>query len=397
MFFRKRPQLEITDLAMHQGIFRRKLSMAEGVALMISGTIGAGVLGLPYAVAQAGVLIGVLYIIGLGALMIGLNLMLGEVAVRTHGSFQLVGFAKKYLGKAGGMIMTVMMYGMLFGALVIYLIGEGETLAALFGGSSVEWSLVFFVFAALLVMLGLRTVKTAELILTIGILVIVLFITSLSVPHIDITHLYTTNLAYLFLPYGVVLFSLHGTTAVPEIHALLKDDNGAFRRAILIGGLLVMALYLTFALVVVGVTGQGTTEIATIGLGNRLGHTLFLFGNAFAFFAMATSFLLNGVSLKDSLSWDYHMSGRVATVLTLGIPCIIFLLGLRQFVAAINIVGGVFGSIEMLLILLIYWRAKKLGDLDPGKYKLHHIALLGALLLLVLTVGAVYSVFVLFT
>ncbi|OIO19872.1 MAG: hypothetical protein CO029_03795 [Candidatus Magasanikbacteria bacterium CG_4_9_14_0_2_um_filter_41_10] len=396
MFFRKKKPESLSDLTMHQGIFRSRITLFEGIALMLSGTIGAGVLGLPYAVAKSGVLIGALYIIGIGMLMIGLNLMLGEVAVRTNGSFQLVGFAKKYLGKTGGAIMTVMMYGMLFGALVIYLIGEGVTLAALFGGSAFHWSLIFFVFAALLVVFGIRTLKTAELLLTIGILTVVLLITSFSVPHIDVVHLYTTNLAFLFLPYGVVLFSFHGTTAVPEMYSVLRHDNGTFKKAIIIGGLVVMALYLLFSFVAVGVTGADTTQIATIGLGNQLGRVMFLFGNAFAFFAMATSFLLNGVALKDSLSWDYKLPTSVAALIALGIPLTVVLLGLRQFIEAINIVGGVFGSLEMLLVLLIYWRAKKMGDLDPGKYKLHHIALIGALLLLVLTVGAIYSVFVLF-
>jgi len=396
MIFRKKSQLAVEDLATHQGIFRRRLSLFQGIALMLSGTIGAGVLGLPYAVAQAGVLIGALYIIGLGALMIGLNLMLGEVAVRTNGSFQLVGFAKKYLGKTGGVIMTIMMYGMLFGALVIYLIGEGDTLAALFGGTPIFWTTIFFAFGALVVFLGMRTVKTTELILTIAVLAVVLLIASFGAPHIDVQHLYDTNLAFLFLPYGVVLFSFHGTTAVPEMYSLLKHKNGTFKKAIIIGGFVVMALYLLFALVTVGVTGPATTQIATIGLGNKLGETMFLFGNAFAFFAMATSFLLNGVALRDSLSWDYHLPPSLAALVTLGIPFLIVSFGLRGFVEAINLVGGVFGSLEMLLILLIYWRAKKLGDLDPGKYKLHHIALVGALLLLVLTAGAVYSVFKIF-
>ncbi|PIR75757.1 MAG: hypothetical protein CO030_04435 [Candidatus Magasanikbacteria bacterium CG_4_9_14_0_2_um_filter_42_11] len=396
MFFRRKKPESLSDLTMHQGIFRARITLFEGIALMLSGTIGAGVLGLPYAVAKSGVLIGALYIVGIGLLMIGLNLMLGEVAVRTNGSFQLVGFAKKYLGKTGGVIMTIMMYGMLFGALVIYLIGEGVTLAALFGGSAFHWSLIFFVFASMLVIFGMRTLKTAELLLTIGILTVVLLITSFSVPHIDVVHLYTTNLAFLFLPYGVVLFSFHGTTAVPEMYSVLRHDNGTFKKAIIIGGLVVMALYLLFSFVAVGVTGANTTQIATIGLGNQLGRVMFLFGNAFAFFAMATSFLLNGVALKDSLSWDYKLPTSIAALIALGVPLTVVLLGLRQFVEAINIVGGIFGSLEMLLVLLIYWRAKKLGDLDPGKYRLHHIALIGALLLLVLTAGAIYSVFKIF-
>ncbi|PIZ93656.1 MAG: amino acid permease, partial [Candidatus Magasanikbacteria bacterium CG_4_10_14_0_2_um_filter_41_10] len=58
MFFRRKKPESLSDLTMHQGIFRPRITLFEGIALMLSGTIGAGVLGLPYAVAKSGVLIG---------------------------------------------------------------------------------------------------------------------------------------------------------------------------------------------------------------------------------------------------------------------------------------------------------------------------------------------------
>ena len=74
----------------------------------------------------------------------------------------------------------------------------------------------------------------------------------------------------------------------------------------------------------------------------------------------------------------------------------IFLLGVRHFIVAIDIVGGVFISLEMLLMLLIYWRAKQRKDWEPGKYRLHHTTFLAIVLLLALSIGAVYSVIKLF-
>jgi hypothetical protein len=53
----------------HHGIFRRQLSAWEVVALIISATIGAGVLGLPYVIAQVGIGIGLVMIVLLGGLM----------------------------------------------------------------------------------------------------------------------------------------------------------------------------------------------------------------------------------------------------------------------------------------------------------------------------------------
>lgn len=384
------------SLTSHQGVFYRRKTLFEGVALIISGTVGAGVLGIPYAIAQSGMRIGIVYIMTLGFLMMGLNLMVGEIAIRTRGSFQLVGLARRYLGRIGGALMTLVFYSLLFGVLVIYIIGEGETLSALFGGSPTVWSIAFFCVGSLFVMFGLRTVKTVELFLTGGILAVVIIIAGLSSPHIDLSYWAHMDLAHLFLPYGVILFAYHGTTAIPEVHATLLEKNGMFKKAILIAGCSVMIVYLILSLVVVGVTGVNTTEIATIGLGHALGPVMFVFGNVFAFFAMATSFLLTGVALKDSLSWDYKLDPRLATPITLAVPFGVFLFGLRSFITAIDIVGGVFVSTEVLLILLMYVIAKKRGDLPVTSYTLRYAPVLGILLGCIFTIGTVYSVWQLF-
>lgn len=396
MFFRTHKHKPNRELASHHGIFRPRMTLFESIALIISGTVGAGVLGIPYAVAQSGLRVGMVYILVLGLLMMGLNLMVGEIAVRTRGTFQLVGLAKRYLGRVGEVAMSIVFYSLLFGVLVIYIIGEGETLAALFGGSPFEWSLVFFTVGALLVAFGLKTVKTVELFLTAGILAVLVLIAALSAGHVNTSYWGHLDLVHLLLPYGVILFAFHGATAVPEVHSTLIHREGMFKKAIVISGVTIISIYLLFALVVVGVTGLETTEIATIGLGNELGPLMFIFGNAFAFFAMATSFLLTGVALRDSLTWDHKLSPAVSTLITLVIPFLVFLLGIRSFIAAIDIVGGVFVSIEVLLVLLMYWKATQHGDIEPGKYKLHHVALLGAVLAFVFAVGAVYSVWNLF-
>jgi len=392
MFFRQYKNKPNRPLTVHHGIFRPEMSLFEGIALMTSGTIGAGVLGIPFVVAQVGMQVGLVYILVLGLLMMGLNLMLGEVSSKTGETFQLVGLARKYLGRVGALCMTVIVYAVLFGVLVVYIIGEGETLANLFGGSAFNWSILFFAVASAFVIAGMHTIKIIELVLTAGIFAVVILIAGLSSPHVAMENVLYTDLAHIFLPYGVILFAFHGTTAIPEMHSVLQKKDKIFQKAIIVGGALVILVYVLFALSVVGVTGQETTEIATIGLGQKLGPTMFVFGNVFAFFAMATSFLLTGVALRDSLMWDYKMKHVLSVAITLLVPLFIFLLGLRAFIVALDIVGGVFGSIEMLLILFIYWQAKRKGDLKIGKFKLHHTALLGALLLIVFLIGAVYSV-----
>jgi len=64
LFYKKPSHLDNgLSLVQHQGIFRRRLTMFEGVALIVSATIGAGVLGLPYAISKVGLLIGLVILL----------------------------------------------------------------------------------------------------------------------------------------------------------------------------------------------------------------------------------------------------------------------------------------------------------------------------------------------
>ncbi len=380
----------------HLGVFRRKMGLFQAVALITSATIGAGVLGIPYAVAKIGIWPGLAYVVVLGCLMMALNLMIGEVMVRTKGNLQIVGLAGKYLGRWGETLLSIFVYIMLLGTLVIYTIGSGEALSALFGGTAFNWSLIFLAVGGFLIFVGMKSIKVVEFFLSLGILFVIILIILVSAPHVNYSHFAHYDWAQLLFPYGVILFAFHATTSIPEAHTLLKKKNVDFKLAIFIAGIISVAVYALFAVFVVAVTGPETTEIATIGLGQKVGRSIFLFGNIFAVLAMGTSFLINGMALKDSLCWDYKIPHWLSYGLVIGLPLAIFIAGVRNFIAVIDIVGGVFVSLEMLMILLIYWHAKQKGDLNPGKYNLHHTALLGVALFLALAIGAVYSVVKLF-
>ena len=102
----------------------------------LTGTIiGAGILGLPYVFAKSGFLAGLFWLIVLGAVMIFVNLALGEITLRTKGAHQLSGYAEKYLGKWGKRAMFFAMIFGIYSALLAYLIGEGESLSKLIPGN----------------------------------------------------------------------------------------------------------------------------------------------------------------------------------------------------------------------------------------------------------------------
>lgn len=372
----------------------KSVSFFEAVAVLVGSVIGAGVLGIPYAVSKVGWLIGAIYIVTLGALLMGLNLLLGEVVARTKQPLQIPGLAAKYLGGRGKTFISFTTLFGGYGALLAYIIGTGHVLKALFGGEAGLWSLVFWLAASLAVFFGLRLIKKLDLILTVIIFLAVAVLVFWMAPEIHLPNL-TGNLDwhYVFLPYGVILFALMGAGAIPQVEDILPGQQKRLKSAIVVGSLIPVVIYFVFMTAVVGVTGSNTTEVATVGLGNQLGRAVIIFGNVFALFTMGTCFLNIAMSIKRQYEWDHGFNRLKAWFLTVFVPPLIFLAGARDFIKTIDFLGAIFGGLNAIIIVLIYWRAKKKGDISARNYQLHHTWLLSGLIILIFTLGAFITIF----
>lgn len=362
------PQLKEKKIILHQGVYKPAASVADAVFMITGMTIGAGVLGVPYVVAQVGLKIGIAYIVGLGLGMLFLNLVLGEIAVRTNESLQTPGLAGKYLGKWAKHILNVVIIFSSYGALLAYIIGEGQSLSALFGGNPVAWGVVFWSLASVVVWRGLQTIKIVEKVLSIIVISIICGLSFYLLKDFRITNLVYSDFSKIFLPYGVILFALNGTPAVIEAHALLPRSQKHFKKALVIGSLIPVAVYVLFALAVVGATGLGTSEIATIGLGAKFGHGVLVVGNIFAILAMSTGFIGTGIALKQTLVWDNKINKILAEFLVISAPILLFVAGLRQFISILSFAGGVFIGIQAIMLIMICWQARRKGDLDASRY-----------------------------
>jgi len=370
---------------------KEAVSFFEAVSVLMGSTIGAGILAIPYAVSKVGWTVGVFYIVCLGLVMMSLNLMAGEISLRTKTPLQVSGMAGRYLGKKGKIAMTVINLLGAFGAMIAYLVGEGEILKSFFGGSAFMWTIAFWACGAILVYFGLNLIKKLDVFLTIIILFIVLIIVFFSAPSINLTNLSSVTLSNLFFPFGVILFAFQGVSGIPQVNAILSHQQKRMKMAIVTSGLIIIAAYLLFMTAVVGITGDQTTEIATIGLGQKLGNGVLMLIDIFAFFAMGTCFLNIGIATKNVFHWDYNLSNIKSWFLAMIVPLIFFIIGVRGFVAILDFVGGVFGAFFAILMIAIYWKARQIGDLPVSKYKLHHASLLSIIIIIVFIIASLYS------
>lgn len=365
-------------------------SFYEAVAMLIGTIIGAGIFGIPYVIAQSGVLVGIIEVLIVGGAVILLHLYLGEVSLRTKGKHQLTGYAEKYLGKWGKRLLTFSMVAGIYGALIAYLIGEGKALSAIFGMDALVGSLIFFVIMAVFLFIGLNIIRGWELWLGAITVALVVLLMAIAAPSASLENMKHVNLAQIFLPYGVLLFAFVGTSAIPTLREEVKKHKNYLKKAILLGSIIPLVIYALFGMVVVGVTGLGTKEIATIKLGEVLGQHMVLLGNVFVIFAMATSFLALGLALKWIYQFDYRINKHVSWGLVCFVPLAVFLSGITTFIQAIGITGAIAGGIDGILIVLMHRKAKRLGDRKP-EYTVKGYRIVYWLLILMFVGGIIYT------
>ena len=122
----------------------------SAVATLMGCVLGAGILGIPFVVSKAGFSIGLFWIILLGLAVLLINLYMGEIILRTKGFHQLTGYAEKYLGQKGRVLMTISMMIGIYGALLAYIIGVGNSFNAMFPYfTAFQYGLMFFVFVTM--------------------------------------------------------------------------------------------------------------------------------------------------------------------------------------------------------------------------------------------------------
>jgi tyrosine-specific transport protein len=368
--------------------------MLKAVSIFVGTIIGAGIFGIPYVVGKSGILPGLFYFVVLGGVVLLIHLFFGEAFLRTKELCRLPGLAKKYLGNWGNVLITISVSAGLIGALLAYLILTGNFLKILlqpFSDLPVSYlALIFWVFMSYLIFRGIKVIASIELLTSIIFFLMTVIILAICLPAVDFHNISLLNTSDAFLPFGVILFSLIGWSAIPEAIEFLKAKRAVnhIRKTIILSTVLVVPFYIIFTIAVLGVAGVSISQDTLSSLSPFLGPKIIVLGIIAALVTLADSILVIGVHLKNTFIYDLKLSNNLATLLACGAPLVLFLLGLRNFIGVLGVVGTLIGVIEGILIILIFKKAKTMGNRQP-EYSLRVPSVLLYFLMIVLVLGAV--------
>ena len=352
---------------------------------------------MPYVLAQSGAVAFFVQFAVLGGVVWVLHLLVGEVALRTKKSQRLIGYGDTYLGLKGKVLFTITTIFSVVGALLAYIVIGGKFLhtflAPIDGLSEIAASFIFWAILSIFIIRGIQTISKAELIMNAALFGAVALILYITVPEFDSSNIVLFGEASFLLPFGVLLFAFTGWNAIPEVAELFKgkDERKHLDNIISWSTLVTLLLYGAFAVAIVGVTGGGTSEDALSSLSLVFGEKITALGAFFGLMAVAASYLVLGNYLKNSLRHDFGMWYWCSAAIAIVTPMALFVLGARDFIPILGIVGGVAVALEGMGILFLHRAAKQKSERDP-EYSVRLPKILLWSFVLILGIGAILEI-----
>lgn len=352
-------------------------------AVLSGGIIGVGFLALPYITMKVGILVMSVYFFGIAFLVLILHLIFAKISLETPDFKRFPGFVGYYFGKWGeGVALLTSAIGYC-GILLAYLIVGGEflteALSPIIGGSNLSYTFIYFLFAIIIIFLGIRIISRIELASIVLLLVAIIFIAIKGFEYVEISNIFQSasisNISDYFLPYGAILFSLLGFGLIPEVEEMLRGGHKKiFNRVIIIGSLVPVIIYSLFIILILGITGSQTTESALVGLRGFLGSGVMTIVILMGAMVTFVSFVVHGMTFKKILMYDLKIKKWHAVIITCVTPLILFLLGLKSIIILLSFIGGVVFGINGLFIVFMY---KQIGGKNIIVYPLSLIFIIG--------------------
>lgn len=383
----------------------KKKTVFTAAAIVAGNGIGSGVMAIPYFVSKTGAVGGAIAFLTAYLISVLLHLMIAQIMLTMGETSDILGAFNVYLfrGKLKNILKIsffIIMVIVLETNLAAYITGASAIMAEFFPGISEKLlGTVFFVFAAAVVLLGLRAICIGENVtvsIMATILLVALFFSFRNInPAISIENagLDATGLLRFAATYSMIMFSFSAIFAVPQVIECLDHDEARVRKSIFLGLLmnLVISVVITVCTII---TSKEVTKVAIVGWADAVGGVIRILGSLFIILAMFTSYWSIGFATTEIISNQTQKTFGLSFVLAT-VPALLltFLLS-NGFMEYMKLAGGAVAVIISLMVIptyLIATKGQKTSIMTPAEASKASVAIV-FIMYIVMAVGSLISV-----
>ncbi|MEA1916985.1 MAG: aromatic amino acid transport family protein [Campylobacterota bacterium] len=331
------------------------------LTLLVTGNlIGAGILGMPITTGLAGfwpsMLMMVLFALGM---LFSAVVLANEANTTQNDTFNYPSLYQKYLGTSGKWVATIANLIILYGLLTGYLAGGSQIIVNIVGIPTEFQPLVLLTLFALLTLLsisGMSVIQKYNTVLMLSLWTAFFVLIFVGFEKVESAKYAYTDWGYLPMAIPMIVTGFHFHNIIPS---LCKDSKWSkdIWKPIAIGMGIGFAMNTIWMLVAIGVVptfGEISLNEArvsgipiTVEMSQILHSQIFsIIGMIFAIIAITTSYVANGMGLKDFtedfLKNSLNIENKWIILAVAFIPPLILsLLFADIFLEAINIAGGI--------------------------------------------------------
>ena len=356
----------------------QKGSTLGGILLISGSCIGAGMLALPIITGLGGFFSSLVTLFICWIFMTFTGLILLEINSWFTQRVNIVSMAGKSFGFIGRAISWILYLFLFYSLIVAYISGCGNILSSAID-NIFSWAIspqivaVFFViFFGVVIYLGTTPVDYVNRVLMFGLIATYIGIIILGSLKIHVQNFFHFNIEYslIGLPILVTSFGFHNM--IPSIVSYMDYDYKKVRKVIIGGSILVFFIYLFWVTIVLGMV-PFTNLFASYAGGIEASQMISkylkstwtgFFVQSFAFFAIVTSFLAQGLSLlhfiADGVKVDPNRKNSLWLIFLALVPPTVFSVTYPSiFFKALSFAGGICAVVLFCILpALMVWKGR---------------------------------------
>ena len=345
-------------------LYKPKITFMEAIAILIGTQVGAGVLGLPYAASRVGFFLSLFILFGVTLLMLFTALIVLKYSAEM-GGMQMSNMAEEILGKAGGWVMYVSIFIMSFGALLAYVAGMGNVFSSLLGVNEMLSAILFWLFASIIIYLGLEASGKTELIMSFFMLLLFIAVIFMLLPNAKVENGLYTNFGGVLSMIGVAIFSLGCHTVIPDVYNGLGDYKKA-KKAVILSFIIPAIIYAIFMASFLFSFGKNTPQIATQALESIYRKAGNIIGNVIPMVAITTSYIGVALAQQSNTKYFFNIKKIYAWLITVIPPLAVYLLGIKNFADILAFAGDTGDMLAFIILPIAILVAKKLKNVSSS-------------------------------